>query len=159
MRKILACAAVLLLAVLSAACMGATPQAKMQETARDLNMNARFGRMELVVENVHPTYRQEFVRRHRPWGGKIRVADTELVGMKFDDKIAETTIAVSWYDIGEEELRGTILRQKWKTLKNDWMLDSEERMDGDPGLFGEYVPRAAPKQREAAQFPTIRITN
>ena len=155
MRRILIAA----FALLSAACMGATPQAKMQEAARDLNMNARFGRMELVVESVHPTYRQEFVRRHRPWGNKVRVADTELVGMKFDDKIAETTVAISWYDIGEEELRGTLVRQKWKPLKNDWMLESEERVDGDLGLFGEYVPRAPAKQREAAQFPTIRIAN
>ena len=36
------------------ACLGQTPSAKMQETARDLNMNARFGRMELVVEHTDP---------------------------------------------------------------------------------------------------------
>lgn len=147
-----------LLVVLSG-CLGQTPAAKMQETARDLNMNARFGRMELVVENVHPTYRDAFVQRHRTWGTQVRVADAELVGVRFTDKEAESTVAVAWYEVSRQELRGTTLKQKWKNQRNDWFLESEERVDGDVGLFGEPIPQAprAAKAHETAQFPTIRI--
>lgn len=141
-------------------CLGQTPQAKMQETARDLNMNARFGRMELVVEQVDPSYRVEFVQRHKTWGARVRVADTELVGMKFGDKEAESMVAVAWYDVTEQELRGTTVRQKWKNNRGDWLLKSEERVEGDLGLFGEpNLRRAEPKVKETAQFPTIRIGN
>jgi len=130
----------------------------MQETARDLNMNARFGRMELVVEQVDPKYRTEFVQRHKSWGSRVRVADTELVGMRFGDKESESMVAVSWYDVTEQELRGTTVRQKWKNNRGDWLLLGEERVDGDLGLFGEPVPqKAESRPRETAQFPTIRI--
>lgn len=88
----------------------------------------------------------------------MRVADTELVGMRFGDTEAESMVAVAWYDVTQQELRGTTIRQKWKNQKNDWMLASEERVDGDLGLFGEPVPmRETPKTHETAQFPTIRI--
>lgn len=139
------------------ACLGQTPAAKMQETARDMNMNARFGRMELVVEAVHPKYRVEFVKRHRAWGQHVRVADTELVGLQFGDKEAESMVAVAWYEVTKQELRGTTLRQKWKNHKGDWLLESEERADGDPGLFGEPVPQAEPRPHETSQFRTIHI--
>lgn len=140
-------------------CLGQTPSAKMQETARDLNMNARFGRMELVVESVHPTYRAQFVARHRAWGTRVRVADTELVGMRFGDNEAESMVSVAWYETAHQELRSTTVRQKWKNVRNDWLLQSEERADGDVGLFGEPVPRPEPRPKETAQFPTIRIGN
>lgn len=138
-------------------CLGQTPSAKMQETARDMNMNARFGRMELVVEQVDPTYRAEFVRRHKTWGSRVRVADAELVGMRYGEKESESMVSVSWYDVTEQELRGTTVRQKWKNHKGDWLLLTEERVDGDLGLFGEPVIKPEPKPRETAQFPTIRI--
>ncbi|MBK6697514.1 MAG: hypothetical protein IPG50_35810 [Myxococcales bacterium] len=144
-------------AILATGCLGQTPAAKMQETARDLNMNARFGRMELVVEQVTNGYKDEFVKRHRSWGTRVRVADAELVGLKYADTEAESMVSVSWYDVTEQELRGTVLRQKWKARRGDWLLDSEERVDGDVGLFGDGPPKAPPKPRETAQFPTIRI--
>lgn len=139
------------------ACLGQTPAAKMQETARDMNMNARFGRMELVVENVAPKYRAEFVQRHRAWGQHVRVADTELVGIHFGEKEAESMVAVAWYEVTRQELRGTTVRQKWKSHRGDWLLESEERADGDPGLFGEAVPQPEPKPHETSQFRTITI--
>lgn len=124
-----------------------------------MNLNARFGRMELVVEQVHPTYRADFVSRHRAWGSKVRVADTEMVGLKFDDKVSESLVSVSWYDVTQQELRGTTLRQKWKNQKGDWLLEAEERVDGDVGLFGEPVPAREPRPHETAQFPTVHIGN
>ena len=135
--RLLAC---VVLSLGLSACLGQTPSAKMQETARDLNMNARFGRMELVVEQVDPKYRVEFVQRHKSWGSRVRVADTELVGMRFGEKESESMVSVSWYDVTEQELRGTTVRQKWKNNRGDWLLLSEERVEGDLGLFGEPVP-------------------
>jgi hypothetical protein len=129
----------------------------MQETARDMNMNARFGRMELVVEQVDPAYKAEFVRRHRGWGSRVRVADTELIGMRYDEKESESMVNVSWYDVTEQELRGTTVRQKWKNKRGDWLLLSEERTEGDLGLFGEAAPKPPAPPHEAAQFPSIRI--
>src|SRR5258706_5883318 len=55
-----------------------TPGARMQEAATDLNTHTRFGRMELAMEHVAPTEREEFLQHRRAWGGIGRIADYEM---------------------------------------------------------------------------------
>ena len=148
--------------VLTAACGGiGSPASHAQEAAQNIAENERFGRNELVLEKVAPGWRSEFIRTHAGWGGRITIADTELGGFhmtteKSDD--AEMSLRVTWYNATEEELRSTLLRQKWHSIKGDWLLTSEERVDGDIGLLNEkvvmQVPDAPPTR---AQFPTVRI--
>src|ERR1700710_736983 len=74
-------------AVSLGACIGAmTPVQRMQDAAIDLNTAARFGRMDVAIERVSQAARDEFVRKHATWGGAIRVADSEIAGMRLLDK-------------------------------------------------------------------------
>jgi hypothetical protein len=148
--------------LLLVACAGiSTPASHAQEAAQNIAENERFGRVELVLQKVAPSERAAFVASHAAWGGRITIADTELgnfhmTGGGTED--AEMNLRVTWYDAGEQELRSTLLRQKWHGPKGDWLLVSEERIDGDLGLLGEKIivqtPDVAPTH---AQFPTIRI--
>lgn len=159
--RILAAAAVLGLS----ACSVVAPMsaaARAQETATDLNTNARFGRLELATENVDAANREKFLAQHKLWGNAIRIADYEMAGFKIKDSdYAETLVTVSWYRVNDEELHTTVVRQKWKQQKGDWRLTEEAKADGDSGLLGDAPPASpasdstAPKK--PSQFPTIHL--
>src|ERR1019366_3746476 len=121
------------------ACAGiGTPASHAQEAAQNIAENERFGRIELVLEKVAAGERPAFVKAHAAWGNRITIADTELGNFHMsgtDD--AEMNLRVTWYNASEQELRSTLLRQKWHGTKGNWLLTSEERVDGDVGLLGE----------------------
>ena len=60
---------------------GQSKPARAQEAALELNLNARFGRMELAAEHVAPKARDQFFERRKAWGGSVRVADYDLTGL------------------------------------------------------------------------------
>jgi len=140
---------------------GQSKPAMAQEAALELNLNARFGRMELAAERVAPKARDQFFDRRRAWGGSVRIADYDMTGLKMkgeDD--AETYVKIAWYRANEGDLRVTTLKQKWHSdAKGDWKLTEEQRLDGDLGLLGEPpVPLAAvAEQPKRSQFPTIYL--
>jgi hypothetical protein len=162
MRMRLTIAATLLsLSPLACGLGGQSKPARAQEAALELNMNARFGRMEIAAEHVAPKAHDQFFERRRGWGAAVRIADYDMTGlrMKGDDD-AETFVKVAWYRANEGDLRVTTLKQKWHDFKGDWKLTEEERLDGDIGLLGEApAPSAAadgpaPAPRRS-QFPTV----
>lgn len=161
MRKTLAAVALSSLVLGGCPVMHQAPPARAQEAASELNLNAKFGRMELASERVAPKARDTFFESRRAWGGKVRVADYELQGLKMKGEAdAEVFVRVSWFRVDEQDLRGTTLRQRWHDFKGDWKLVEEARLDGDVGLLGEPVEPRAPGPATAprrAQFPTIRI--
>jgi hypothetical protein len=133
-----------------------------QEAASDMNMNARFGRSQLVMQHIAEKERPEFDRTHRQWGGEVRVTDAEITGLHLTEAgEARVTVRAAWFRLSEGELRTTVLRQMWKQIKGSWLLVAEERVEGDVGLLGEPIVQApgAPElaQSPAAQFPTVRI--
>jgi hypothetical protein len=156
-KALFALASVLVLAGCPA--MHQAPPARAQEAATELNLNAKFGRMELAAERVSPKARDTFFEHRKSWGGKIRVADYELQGLKMQGETdADVFVRVSWFRIDEGDLRGTTVRQKWHDFKGDWKLIEETRSEGDVGLLGEPIERVAPPSGPRhAQFPTIRI--
>ncbi len=137
--------------------------ARAQEAATELNVNTRFGRMELAAEHVAPAAREAFLTRRKAWGGNVRVADYELAGFAMKgDSDAEMLVKVAWYRVDQGDLRVTTLKQKWHDFRGDWRLVDESRADGDVGLIGEPVPAPAAEARgkaasKSAQFPTIRL--
>ena len=165
MRTVLSTAG---LALFLVAC-GAVPSAtaKLQEASQEMNVNTRFGRMEMAVEKVAVKEREEWARRHKMWGGKIRIADTEMAGTRLTSETeADVNVKVAWYRNDEQELRVTTIKQKWKDVNGEWRLVGEVRMDGDAGLLGDVgmlapdgagagAPSGAPAKRKV--FPTIRI--
>jgi len=112
-----------------------------------------------VLEKVAPAAKAAFVKAHSSWGGRITIADTELGNFKMSNtEDAEMTLRVTWYNAADQELRSTLLRQKWHGKGGNWLLTSEDRIDGDIGLLGEQVVVQAPEQvLTHAQFPTVRI--
>lgn len=136
------------------------PPARAQDAANELNLNARFGRMEMAAEGVSPKAREAFFERRRGWGGNIRIADYELAGLKMQgEEDAEIYVKIAWYRANEGDLRTSTLKQKWHEFKGDWKLVDESRLDGDVGLLGEPAPAfsAEPSAPKRTQFPTIRL--
>lgn len=141
-------------------CLGhQSPGARAQEAATELNVNTRFGRMELAAEKVAPSAREAFLQRRKAWGGNVRVADYELAGFRMKGKEdAEMLVKVAWYRIDQGDLRVTLLKQDWHAFKGDWRLVDETRADGDIGLIGEPAPPAeAPAKARPTHFPTVRL--
>ena len=58
----------------------------------------------------------------------------------------------------QQELKATTMKQSWHQRSDDWLLASEQRLEGDLGLLGETVVVEQPASpRPPAQFPTIRL--
>src|SRR4051812_41715915 len=76
-------------------------QARMQEAASELNINTRFGRMEMAAEHVAPNAKEQFFERRKAWGNHIRVADYEFGGMRMakDQEDAEMIVKIAWYRV------------------------------------------------------------
>ena len=101
----------------------------MQEAASELNINARFGRMEMAAEHVAPTAREQFFERRKAWGNRIRVADYEFAGMRIikGEQDAEMLVRIAWYRVDDQDLHQTTLKQKWHDFKGSWKLTEEAR--------------------------------
>lgn len=131
--------------------------AKAQETARDHNLNTRFGRLALAAEDVAPEERAAFASRHRGWGRWVRVVDEEAVGMQMPSKTeAVIHVNIAWFAPNDGDLHVTTVRQRWEERKTSWVLVGETAIDGDKRLFGE-APSVAPSQPKQRQFPTRHI--
>jgi hypothetical protein len=133
--------------------------AKATVAMRDCNAHARFGRMVVAAEMVKPTEREKFMERRAQWGSGVQIADSEVLGMNMPSKEeAVSFVRVSWYRLSDGELRQTTIKQRWREVKDDWLLVSEERAGGEIGLLGEHVEVLAPHEaRVNAQFPSVRI--
>lgn len=151
----------LLLAALTLGSVGAaagcTPPSltdRLTDAAINMNQATRFGRMDIALEHVGPKARDEFAKHHVDWGRTTRIVDLELVGMSMPEKDhAEVYLTVSWQRANEGDLRVTHVTQHWKNDRGTWLMTSEERKAGDPGLLGERVtPEPAPTR--PSQFPT-----
>jgi hypothetical protein len=137
--------------------------ARAQETSNEFNLNTRFGRMEIAIEKVAPSAREDFTKHHQGWGSRIRIADLEGAGMRMTNEAkteADVTLRFAWYRQDEDDLRSTTIRQHWREFKGDWKLVAEERVDGDVGLLGEPVERVRAPAQDAPrkQFPTVHLT-
>ena len=145
--------------LLSACPAPSTGLAQAQQTAQSFNLDARFGRNELVLDQISPAEREEFSLHLRAWGLAVRVADIEMAGMKaHGDKEVDIVVHVSWYRPEQQELRSTTLQQAWHAKTDGWQLVGEKRVDGDIGLLGEAVVIEAPAvPKVPSQFPTIRL--
>jgi hypothetical protein len=68
------------------------------------------------------------------------------------------SLRFGWYRFEEGDLHTTLVKQRWHLYPKGWLLDAEERLDGDIGALGEKVDVLAPDNpRGPSQFPTIRL--
>lgn len=140
------------------ACMPSqVPARQVSEVARDLNIAARFGRMDVAAEHTSEAHRKRFLESRADWGTDVRVVDVELAELKVpDSENAEVIVDVSWMRIDEGMLRSTRIRQDWQNPGGGWQLNGEQRIAGDFGLLGENVTFLRPETRDA-HFPTKTI--
>jgi len=127
---------------------------KASDAARELNLSARFGNLEVAAKKATSETRADFMQRHALWGSEIRVVDVELASMNMPDSDhAVFDVNYSWMRSNESTLRVTRVTQRWSSLSGPWSLESEKRAAGDVGLFGEHVDVLRPAQRDT-QFAT-----
>lgn len=147
--------ALLGLSVLLAGCpTPPTPAERAGDAARELNLAARWGQVDIAAGLAADDERQEFLGRRALWGGQVRILDTELAGIQLEDPSRATVfVDVSWVRVDETTLRVTRLEQKWTDRSGGWRMIEEKRQGGDLGLFGEEVERGG-TPRPPAHFPT-----
>ena len=122
------------------------PLQRLTDSAYDMNVATRFGRMDVALPYVAAEAQPQFARHHALWGGSVRVVDLEIVGIRAlgEDDVA-VDLVVSWHRIDEMMIRQSQVRQHWQLERDDWRLVEEQRAGGDPGLF------AGPSEASAKQ--------
>ncbi len=146
--------------LLLAGCMShMTPRGKLDDTVQEVNMAARFGRTDIATERVAPSARAAFIKRHKLWGGDVRIVEVEYGGIeKITDSEAIILVGFGWFRPVEGVLRTTVVRQTWKNDQGSgpWYLYDEERANGDVGLLGEQTTVLTPGKKNM-QFETTVI--
>ena len=142
----------LLLVLLGTApgCLAPAPAAeRATDAARELNVAARFGRMDVALSRTSAGVRTDFLRRRREWGREVRVLDVELAGLSMpDSERALVEVDYAWMRMDEGVLRTTRVSQHWRDSQGSWRLEREQRTAGDLGLFGEPVNNERPAPRD-----------
>lgn len=159
MTSMKAVASGLALALGLGACFAPPSQSeRVVDAARDMNIAARFGRMDIAAEHAARGARQSFLARRASWGHNLRVLDVQLSGLSLKDpKHATVDVDISWERMNEDLLRQTRIAQTWRdTEKGGWQLVREKRIAGDIGLFGEDVEVLRPA-RPDVHFPSKTI--
>lgn len=134
-----------------------TPLDKASETAREANMAARWGMMNVALQKTAPELQADYLERHSKWHAETRIVDTELAAIALvDGTHANVQVDISWTLEGTTTLRVTRVEQVWENGKGGWKMTSEKRIGGAIGLFGEEVKSAEP-QRDR-HFPTKVIS-
>jgi len=130
-----------------------SPYEKASDAARELNMAARWGRMDVAQGRTSNKSAESFAKRHAAWHDKVRIVDTELLDLKMEGALkAVADVEISWNFVDDPTLRITRISQKWGGLTGRWLLESERRVSGDKGLFGDKVKRE--EKPEDTHFPT-----
>jgi hypothetical protein len=138
----------------------AVPSASERATdaARELNVAARFGRMDIAMGLTSGAARKNFLSRRGEWGRSVRIVDVELSSMTMPDgDHAEIHVDYSWTRVDEGVLRTTRIAQHWEDMGGGWKLVREKRLLGDLGLFGEPLPNARSEPHPDVQFATKTI--
>jgi hypothetical protein len=120
-----------------------TSAQRLTESAYDLNTAARFGRMDVALEHVRDSVRDEFNQRHAAWGRSARIVDYEFNGVTVrPDGDADVTVTVLWQKLDETTMKSTEITQRWTEKRQSWWMISEKEYGGDRGLLAEIKPPA-----------------
>lgn len=159
MEKRLLSLAFAVLAVATQACGIPSKQQRIQEAAYELNMGTRFSRMDMALERVAKLERAKFVERHKKWHNEIKIDDIELAGVNLrEDGDANLFLTIQWHRIDQQDMRTTVVSQKWHDRRGTWVLSGEERAQGDLGLFNEPMVDLSPGEQKAAREMQFRTT-
>jgi hypothetical protein len=136
--------------------LGCSPQSATQvlsDTSYEVAMAERFGRMDIVLDQVAPTKRDAFAEAHADWGGNIRIVDLEYGGMRLSDPShADVMLTISWQRLDDPFLKTTTIKQSWFHGEERWVITKEIRVSGDDGLVDDtgVEPKGHRKARAAS---------
>ena len=154
---------------------------RLRDAVQGLNEEARWGRVDLARQRVTPKYRALFEASREHWGGNLKIADVEVVGMKIhesdseeqalreqglgEDEIealpdATSRVQYAWYDQRDMVLRTTVIEQTWQHNMGNFYLMEEKVVDGTESLLafpependeGEWNEPLAEKETQTAK--------
>ena len=115
----------------------ASSAAKLQDAVNELNDQARWGRMDLAVQRVHPAYKTDFVNIRGRWGREIQIADADIQGIQVDDEKenAVSVLTVRWYTLETMQVHDSVVRQHWRKAEGNYLLESEQVVHGSKELL------------------------
>jgi hypothetical protein len=133
-----------LLALLALALVGCIPPQSQTErltnSAYDVVMAARFGRMDIVIDAVKPEEREAFAAAHAEWGNRIRIVDIEFGGARIvEQEKAVVAMTVAWQRLDESILRTSAVKQTWERGER-WHIVGETVVGGDASLLASPAP-------------------
>lgn len=116
---------------------------KFREMVDGVNEEARWSRLDLAIQRVHPEYRAEWRVARSDWGQDIQIADSEVTSLQIqdDDETAKSTVVVRWYRYDTMTLRTSTVEQSWERLGGHFALAEEEIVQGDEEIF--FIPEEA----------------
>jgi len=136
-----------------------SPAKKISDSVRDMNENARWGRIGDASLYVDTSYRNTFLSAHQDWGSEIEVADTEVVQVQIapDEEHASAIVSYSWYATDTMTLHQTTVRQRWSAVGSGYALFSEAIVKGDPRLLRAPEPPkgSTPDEAVRSRAPVI----
>jgi hypothetical protein len=136
-----------------------SPAKKISDTVRDLNENARWGRIGDASLLVDASYRNTFLSAHQGWGSEIELADSEVVHVQItpDAEHASAIVTYSWYAMDTMTLHETTVRQRWSAVSGGYALFSEAIVKGDPRLLHSPEPErgSTPDDAVGSSAPTL----
>ncbi|MEM9190112.1 MAG: hypothetical protein AAGF12_13090 [Myxococcota bacterium] len=117
---------------------------RFRDAVDGVNEEARWNRMDLATQRVHPEYRADYALTRYQWGRAIQIADTEVVSLQLGEgeEAATSTVAISWYSLQTMTLHTTVIRQRWEQIGGTFTLREEEVLDGNPRLIEPPEPPA-----------------
>lgn len=131
-----------------------SPTRKLNEAIRDMNDASRWGRIDLAVQFVEPTYHSNFLKARHRWGRQFRIADVELVRLDIDSEQDQAIafMAISWYRLDQMTLHHTVVRQVWNEYDGHYRMSGESVFEGDARLM-QGPPKAVTKAGAIADTP------
>ena len=140
-----------LLLVLSACIPPQSQTERLTNSAYDVVMAARFGRMDIVIDAVKPEEREAFAEAHAEWGTRIRIVDIEFGGARIvEQEKAVVAMTVAWQRLDESILRTSAVKQTWERGER-WHIVGETVVGGDASLL--ITPK--PADAEAGAAPQV----
>lgn len=111
---------------------------KLLDAAHEHNGAVRFGRMDIALDHVNASAKEEWLKRRAAWKSGVRIVDVELEGMQMSGLTEATVqVRVAWQRIDEADLRSTEVVQKWRTSAGPWQLVTEDCTGGDKSLLAD----------------------
>ena len=125
------------------------------DAARELNVAARFGRIDIAAGLAAAGARDEFLRKRAQWGGNIRVVDRSSSGALSmpDSDHAGFQVDYAWMRMDEDTLRSTRVAQTWTSSKGSWVLESEKRVAGDRSDYSASASKCCDRRNTTLSLP------